>query len=988
MNVQDAEIRHQSLLGTRAKKSSLEEYNFYKLNFEFCDVDKIPLDERFFNFICKYPKFPLMKNKRKIDPIIQQIVVEDDVSMDTSYGLPKPNLEASYKSLNKYGKPQPIFDDAASIFASRCLEKHFGPYMRDSEILSYEEALAQMDTKTSPGFPWNINYSKKTDLIKDIPNEFREYAEKVYDEFLLKDDYYFIFVNSLKEEIRPIEKIKMNKIRTFTASPIEAVNAGYRLFGDMNLKFYESHLRTASAVGLCPFYGGWDELYRKLKNHPKTNNPIAYELDESEFDSSLSRRLFEAILQFRWNMLKAEFKTPENYARMRNYYKNIVNSVIITADGNIVQKQTGNPSGSVNTISDNTFILFWLLAYAWYILAPISQRTYEEFIDSVIMALQGDDNTWTVDEETNEFYNAKTVSQEFSKIGITTTSPSYEPRRLEEVEFLSSSFSKFVRGMCVYNLDPEKLIESLKWTQYPGDPVMTLTRLAAILRVTWPEKEMRELCRKIMKYMLKRYDGVMSNTKDWQNMKAQFLSDSEFLNFYIGCGEISEPSHIKRMDKEFELNIEIPVEIAEAELVHQARKKKAKKQAPARKKMTKVKKSLKKEKRKNNRLKRRPKKIMVNAPAACGYIQEMSKPELGGRRAVIVKHREFIADINGTVAFNALSFDINPGLSTTFPWLSNMAPLFEQYRFKKLSFDYEATQSTTKIGSVILTTDYDAAESAPTTKVQAMDYYGATRGQAWTSFSHRLKHQSMTSYLKRYVRSEINPTNTDIKTYDVGKFYICTVGQDNTNQIGELYVDYVVEFFTPQLSASMGVLGGRINGAGTFTNANLLGNAGTLDSQASGLSYDSSTGIITVSNAGTYVLNVNAAAASNITITNPSGWTAIYTTGAQLNAAASYSKALVAGETIGPIAATGGVATSSVVVLTRTPAGSVQLTDKVLNQDALIEQLTKILQERFCLEPNVEKGFVKLPKLSRSKSKKVLEEESDEETPSTIIARK
>ena len=47
----------------------------------------------------------------------------------------------------------------------------------------------------------------------------------------------------------------------------------------------------------------------------------------------------------------------------------MVNSVIITADGNIVQKSTGNPSGSVNTISDNTLALYWLLAYAWYLLA-------------------------------------------------------------------------------------------------------------------------------------------------------------------------------------------------------------------------------------------------------------------------------------------------------------------------------------------------------------------------------------------------------------------------------------------------------------------------------------------------------------------------------------------------------------------------------------------------------------------------------------------
>lgn len=979
MSVQDAILQHQSLLGAAARKSSLERYNFLNLNFEYIDnVNKIPLDNRFFNFICKYPKFPLMKNKRKIDPIIQKVQLVDGVEMPTSYGLPRPNLEASYLNLNKYGKPQRIFDDAASVFASRCLEKHFGPYMRDSDILSYEEAIEQMDMTTSPGFPWNIKYKKKKDLMEDIPEEFEKYAKKCFDEYLLNDDYYFIFVNSLKEEIRPIEKIKMNKIRTFTASPIEAVNTGYRLFGDMNLKFYESNLKTASAVGLCPFYGGWDELYRKLKNHPKTKNPIAYELDESEYDSSLCRRLFEVVCMFRWNCLKIEHKTPENWKRFCNYYKNIVNSVIITADGNIVQKSTGNPSGSVNTISDNTFILYWLLAYVWYLVAPDDQKTYESFNESVICALQGDDNTWTVDEETNEFFNAKVVSEAFSEVGITTTSPDYGPRPLEEVEFLSSSFSKFIHGICVYNLDPEKLIESLKWTQYPGDPVMTLTRIAAILRVTWPDREMRQLCRQIFKYMLADYDDVFRNNREWQTMKAQFLSDVEFMNFYIGCGGSMGSNHIKRMyteineDLPFELNEGEVVEIKEAVLQNQSKKNKNKKN-----KKQKPKKNKQKPKNRNQKKKpKRPRKVMVNAPVAAGYIQEMSKPELGGRRSFIVHHREFIADINGSVAFAATTFDINPGIFTTFPWLSQMAPLFEQYRVKHLKFDYEATQSSAKIGSVILTTDYDAADSAPTTKIQAMDYYGATRGQSWTSFSHVCKKSSMAAYKKRYVRSEALPANADIKTYDIGKFFICTVGQDNTNQIGELYVDYTFEFFTPQLSnSSAGVVGGRIIGGGTFATGNVLGNAPVLDAQSVGVQVDTA-GIITFTTQGTYCIYVIGFFTSAATFSLP-GWTLFSSVSATTSSAALFTKNVVANETAGPIAATL-LTSGGSVVISRIPTNSLSLVEET--KDNLVDQVMEILRKQNLIKEDypIREGYVKLPRLSK-KIKKVVEDVSEEE---------
>ena len=64
--------------------------------------------------------------------------------------------------------------------------------------------------------------------------------------------------------------------------------------------------------------------------------------------------LFEAICDFRIKCLRVRDRTPDNINRIRQYYRNIVNSVIITADGIIVQKHLGNPSGSVNTISDNT----------------------------------------------------------------------------------------------------------------------------------------------------------------------------------------------------------------------------------------------------------------------------------------------------------------------------------------------------------------------------------------------------------------------------------------------------------------------------------------------------------------------------------------------------------------------------------------------------------------------------------------------------------
>lgn len=903
----------QSLPGGSCTEEMLHKYAYSPLKYEPIDPDKVALDAMYFNFICKYPKFPLMKNKKKRDPIIEEVQMAQDFIMMSEYGLPKPNLRASYISLNKYGKTQPIVDEKAATFAYRCMCKHFGVYMHDAKVLGKEEAIKEMDKTTSPGFPWNEIGTTKQEILDAIPEEFHKFVDDVWDHYLLQDDYWFIFVNSLKEEIRPKEKIRLNKIRTFTASPMEAVVVGYRLFGDMNNQFYDSHLKTASVVGLCPFYGGWDSLYQKLKNHPKTKDPIAYELDESEYDSSLFQQIFDCILRFRWNCLRDQDKTPENYRRMCNYYKNLVNSVIITADGNIVQKTTGNPSGSVNTIVDNTLALYWLLAYAWYMLASEELRTYEEFDQSVIMALQGDDNTWTVDELTNLFYNAKTVSAVFSSVGVTTTSPSYEPRKLEEVEFLSSSFSKKIAGMCIYDLCPEKLVESLKWTKYPGDATMTLIRVLAIMRVTWPDREMRNLCKTLANYIIEKYDPILLHDKEWKLAKAQYLPDDEFRMFYCG-GKTNSP--IKMNMNTFKEVEEIALQTVE---MHGRGRKVAKKEKAPKRKRKPIKKE-RKERKPRKRNERPPKKIMLGAPAAAGFVQEMSKPRVGGQRCVVVSHREFIQDVTGTTAFTATGFSLNPGLINSCPWLSQIAPLFEQYRFESLKFDFESAQSSTKIGTVIMTTDYDAADLPPLNKQQALNFMGATRGQPWTSFSHRCSSQAMAAYKKRFVRTTTLPANQDIKTYDSGITYICTEGQDNSDRIGELYIDYSVRFWTPALNVPNGLIGGRVISGGSLTAANLLGDAATLDGSAASISVDTS-GVITFG-ANAYVnlsLTVNG---TSITSTSalPAGWaTSFNTLAGTTNNSRQWVKYVTRGETVGPFANVGSSPTSCTVWISVAP---------------------------------------------------------------------
>jgi hypothetical protein len=168
-----------------------------------------------------------------------------------------------------------------------------------------------------------------------------------------------------------------------------------------------------------------------------------------------------------------------------------------------------------------------------------------------------------------------------------------------------------------------------------------------------------------------------------------------------------------------------------------------------------------------------------------------------------VRHREYLQEIVGSVAFSIQSLPVNPGLASTFPWLAAIASRYESYHFDKLHFQYsrETTEFLTA-GKVMLGIDYDATDSAPVNKVQFMALDEAISDIPCRSFSQISKTNNLRRMKTMYVRGGSVPSGADVKLYDIGNLFVATQGQPNTNTQGELYVDYDVTFMTPQLEPS------------------------------------------------------------------------------------------------------------------------------------------------------------------------------------------
>lgn len=177
----------------------------------------------------------------------------------------------------------------------------------------------------------------------------------------------------------------------------------------------------------------------------------------------------------------------------------------------------------------------------------------------------------------------------------------------------------------------------------------------------------------------------------------------------------------------------------------------------------------------------------------------------------IVRHREYITDIPATTGFFVQSFLIQPGLPSSFPWLSQIANSFDQYRLRGMLYEFKSTSSdallsastSTALGSVTMSTDYDVADPVPGDKATLLNNEFASSDKPSCSFIHPIECKKSRSALGLFFTRGVLavPTGFDQRLFDFARFNIATVGmQANGGILGELWVTYEIEFFKQQIA--------------------------------------------------------------------------------------------------------------------------------------------------------------------------------------------
>lgn len=232
--------------------------------------------------------------------------------------------------------------------------------------------------------------------------------------------------------------------------------------------------------------------------------------------------------------------------------------------------------------------------------------------------------------------------------------------------------------------------------------------------------------------------------------------------------------------------------------------------------------------------KRRARFGMMEAPVAYGTALQRSVPRMlpmsGSDGRIRVSHREYLSEVVGSTAFSSRKIALNPGMVSSFPWLSGIAKLYESYLFRSLQFDYVTSVGTSTSGTVMMAVDYDAYDPKPVSKGEMLQQHNSQRTQVWSNASLRCDTADLQKFgTQRYTRRDELADNLDVKTYDVGALMLATEGIPAAMlelPVGELFVTYVVDLMTPQSHAwdwTPAQLSSKIDGANGVSDYKPLG---------------------------------------------------------------------------------------------------------------------------------------------------------------------
>ncbi|AZJ53460.1 polyprotein [Celery latent virus] len=453
-----------------------------------------------------------------------------------SHTIAAQNKEAAIKDTSKYARTtlgtysEPLLKRATAL-TIQMLEEHIKLCKRQPLDLVYGD----MEWNTACGAQYNGLKSAFRDQVVGIEN-MDAYGQYCWERFNVPTDQYkpCIWTNSLKDELRPIEKVKENKTRTFTAAPIEFVIGAKQAVDAFNHQFMDAHLKLPHTVGINQWSGGWHKLYKKLYG----KNFVYSSGDGSRFDSSPCFYMFDALYTIR-----TYFADPEIHQVLENIYLEVCHTPIVLHDGNVVMKNHGNNSGQCSTVVDNSLIMMILCCASYLEHTPATMHSLDAIKSHWHFCVNGDDYIGGMSPLLASHLTKEKMAKTFSDFQFIYEWSDYSPSLFEQ-DYMSLKFINIVerKGQTTGQQliapwrEASRQLSTLAHTS-SGAPEIKL-QVALTERVkAWVDKDLFDFITEYCRWLVEYFDRF-TNTQAWNEAKKLWWDEQQIFNHYFSFESI------------------------------------------------------------------------------------------------------------------------------------------------------------------------------------------------------------------------------------------------------------------------------------------------------------------------------------------------------------------------------------------------------------------------------------------------------------------
>lgn len=502
----------------------------------------------YFHFHGKVRRNQLDIVSRYLNESYLQFILKSNLNVPVSHIFGSGGQEVEYKNLSRYCKPQPTdIDEYSWAWAQRFAYGHIYPHVAGAKVVSQEVAWASLEKTTSPGYPWSMLGTCKDDVWK-LPG-FPEYMELYYDTLGTPNEWTPIWTSSVKSEMRATSKVLDGALRTFVAAPLEHTLASSRVFLDFNERLFKAgaQQRCWIKVGMSKFRQGWHRFVVHLSR--EGDFKVGKSLDVSKNDSSLHRKMYFAINNLK--LLCLNNSNPGIASKIFPLSYQVVNGCIVLLNGDIVEKDTGNNSGSGQTTVDNSISLLIMFAYCYCMVFRATLTASElmaSFIENVEAAMYGDDLTFMVSDSIKHVFNGSVLRDIFLTHGyvLTHDDVDWDLRDCSDLTFLSNR-SVYLHTHSLYvsaPVDREKIRSSLLYGSKCADVRWHVLRTCALLVECFFDVPLRRELSMYLEFLLSEYaeemvDGVVFAGVSWREIRSLIRSPGVIERLYIGCYEVA-----------------------------------------------------------------------------------------------------------------------------------------------------------------------------------------------------------------------------------------------------------------------------------------------------------------------------------------------------------------------------------------------------------------------------------------------------------------